>query len=112
MTEGAAGCVGQRTKTSGLLFLNTKDLRALSGWVPPFFRDSSRAVFLPPLRHRHKPRMIPDNKTNTPEEPTMKTSILASLGTCAILAAGAALLAPSSPHAQGAAPRYEFDASW
>src|SRR5258706_61980 len=42
----------------------------------------------------------------------MKTSILASVGTCAILAAGAALMAPLSPHAQGAAPRYEFDASW
>jgi hypothetical protein len=42
----------------------------------------------------------------------MKTSILASVGTCAVLAAGAPLIAPSSPHAQGAAPRYEFDASW
>src|SRR6266852_3391882 len=42
----------------------------------------------------------------------MKTSILASVGTCVILAAGAALMAPSSPHAQAAAPRYEFDASW
>src|SRR5260370_25664729 len=42
----------------------------------------------------------------------MKPSILACVGTCAILAAGAPLMAPSSPHAQGAAPRYEFDASW
>jgi hypothetical protein len=42
----------------------------------------------------------------------MKTSILASVGTCAILAAGAPLMAPSSPHAQSAVPRYEFDASW
>jgi hypothetical protein len=42
----------------------------------------------------------------------MKTSILAGVGTCAILAVAAALMAPSSSHAQGAAPRYEFDASW
>ena len=42
----------------------------------------------------------------------MKTSILASVGTCVILSAGVALMALSSPHAQGAAPSYEFDASW
>jgi len=52
--------LARMSRVVGLLFLETKDLRALSGWVPPFFRDSPRAgFFLPPLRHRHKPRMIP-----------------------------------------------------
>src|SRR5262249_24988922 len=69
--------------------------------------------FLPPLRHRRKARMIPRQQNqHTPEGPIMKTNILASLGTRAILAAGVTLMAPSSPHAQGAAARYEFDASW
>src|SRR5215467_13573916 len=49
--------------------LKTKELAASGGWVPPFFSDSLARGFLAPLRHRHKPRMIPDSKTNTPEEP-------------------------------------------
>jgi DNA-binding beta-propeller fold protein YncE len=42
----------------------------------------------------------------------MKTSILAGVGTCAILAVAAVSMAPSSPRAQGAAPQYAYDASW
>ena len=41
--------LARMSRVVGLLFLETKDLRALSGWVPPFFRDSpaSRKVFCP-----------------------------------------------------------------
>jgi hypothetical protein len=41
--------LARMSRVVGLLFLlETKDLAALSGWVPPFFRDSPRAGFFCP----------------------------------------------------------------
>ena len=40
------------------------------------------------------------------------TSVLVSVGTCAVLAVAAGIFSPSSSQAQGAAPKYEVDLSW
>src|SRR5207253_1936428 len=69
-------------------------------------------------RQLHRPFPGPDlGRLNTDkklhrEGINMRMNVLAGIGTCAALALTAAIVAPSTPHAQGAAPRYEFDASW
>src|SRR5947208_1539845 len=42
----------------------------------------------------------------------MKTNILTGLGICAALAVATAILSPSAPQAQPAAPQYQYDPSW
>jgi len=45
---GNSALLARMSRVVGLLLLETKDLRALSGWVPPFFRDRPRAGFFCP----------------------------------------------------------------
>src|SRR5207248_2470064 len=74
---------------------------------------AARGAFFVPLRQR--PKRAHDGAITTPAHSggnPMKTSIFAGVGTCAILAVAAVSMAPSSPRAQGAVPRYAFDASW
>src|SRR4051794_39134682 len=42
----------------------------------------------------------------------MKMSVSLGLGACAAVVATAMVIQPSSPQAQGAAPKYEIDAAW
>ena len=54
-------------------------------------------------RHEHgRPR----------EDTTMNKSFLIGATACAALALAVAISSPSTPRAQGAAPKYEFDSSW
>jgi DNA-binding beta-propeller fold protein YncE len=48
----------------------------------------------------------------TAEETTMKTTMLAGVGTCVVLGIGIALMAPSAPRAQGGVPQYAYDGAW